>query len=306
MTNALIIDTDVATGVWHEGRPRDVDDGFAIATALNAADIELVGVTTTYGNAPLIETTRVAAELVAIHAADTGDEVKVIAGASGPIDQGATEIPETNDAVEFIASELRRRRLKIAAIGPLTNMGILAANYPELMSKIDEVIIVGGRTKGNAFYLGEVGPVRDFNFENDVRAARLMMDSGVPVVMTGFELTSQVVLSKDNLDAIVKSDTPMADYLYTRSLDWIAQWQKRFPEDPGFHPWDSAAIAWIRRPDLFRSEKRGWQINLIDKDRDLYWLETAKDLPGHEITFCYGFEEGGAENYIREIINSAV
>lgn len=305
MTTALIIDTDVATGVWHEGRPRDVDDGFAIATALNAPDIELIGVTTTYGNAPLTETTRVASEIVAIHAASTTKKTPVVAGASEPIDQSSSEIPKTNDAVEFIASKLRTQRLKIAAIGPLTNMGILAANYPELMSQIDEIIIVGGRTRGNAFYLGEVGPVRDFNFENDVRAAGLMMESGAPVVMAGFELTSQVVLSREDLEAIEAANTPLSDYLYTRSLDWIAQWQKRFPADQGFHPWDSATIAWLRFPEMFTTEQRGWQISLIDPDKSLYWLETAPALPGPKVTFCSGFSTDGAATYIREIINSA-
>jgi inosine-uridine nucleoside N-ribohydrolase len=44
----LIIDTDVALGAWHEGRPRDIDDGLAIVEALNVPQIKLLGVTTVY------------------------------------------------------------------------------------------------------------------------------------------------------------------------------------------------------------------------------------------------------------------
>ena len=60
----LIIDTDVALGVWHEGRPRDIDDGFAIVEALNEPDIELLGVTTVFGNGPHDEVHRVANEIL--------------------------------------------------------------------------------------------------------------------------------------------------------------------------------------------------------------------------------------------------
>ena len=66
MTTPLVIDTDVALGVWHEGRPRDIDDGFAIVEAINIDTIDLRAVTTVYGNAPLADVDRVARELVAL------------------------------------------------------------------------------------------------------------------------------------------------------------------------------------------------------------------------------------------------
>ena len=59
----LLIDTDVALGVTHDGRPRDIDDGFAIVEAINAPDLELLGVTTVYGNAPPEAVHRVAREI---------------------------------------------------------------------------------------------------------------------------------------------------------------------------------------------------------------------------------------------------
>ena len=125
---------------------------------------------------------------------------------------------------------------------PLTNLGILLLHRPELATRIVEVVIVGGHTAGQRFYLGEVGPVRDFNFENDVRAARILLESGVPIVMAGFELSSQVVVTATDLNAIRAKATPSANYLYQNSLDWFGHWTKTFPSDAGFHPWDSAAI----------------------------------------------------------------
>jgi len=62
----LIIDTDVALGVVHEDRPRDIDDAFAIIEAINDDALNLLGVTTVYGNAPLDLVNRAAQELLTV------------------------------------------------------------------------------------------------------------------------------------------------------------------------------------------------------------------------------------------------
>ena len=46
MKTPLVIDTDVALGVWHDGNPRDIDDGFAIVEAINIDTIDLAAITT--------------------------------------------------------------------------------------------------------------------------------------------------------------------------------------------------------------------------------------------------------------------
>ena len=75
-------------------------------------------------------------------------------------------VPPETEATRLLRSLLEDRPARIAALGPL---GTLAR--PDSPSgaaeRIPEVVIVGGRTAGVPFYLGEVGPVRDFNFEND-------------------------------------------------------------------------------------------------------------------------------------------
>ncbi len=58
----LIIDTDVALGAVHENRPRDIDDGFAMVEAINANELDLVGVATVDGHAPPETDSRLASE----------------------------------------------------------------------------------------------------------------------------------------------------------------------------------------------------------------------------------------------------
>ena len=302
MSTPLIIDTDVALGVWHEGRPRDIDDGFAIVEAINSPELELVGITTVFGNGPHDEVQRVATELVALKDSAT----PVHAGARERLPQSGP-LPGPNAAVEFMATELRKRKLAIAAIGPLTNMGLLAHHYPELMANITQLIIVAGRTPGNRFMIGDDGPVMDFNFENDVRGAELMLRSPAPVVMAGFELTSQVAVTARDLETIRKVGTDTAQYFYDNSLAWCEHWTDTFPVDAGFHPWDSAAISWLKHPQFFTSEPRHWRIVAVEGgDKPTYELQCSRaDAPGSTgtVTYLTGFTEGGAGRFVNDVVS---
>ena len=316
----LIIDTDVALGVEHEGRPRDIDDGFAIVEALNAPDLELLGVTTVYGNGPHAEVNRVAKEIVELKAAD----IPVVGGADEPLPEDG-ELPPANDAVAFLAAALRERPAHIAAIGPLTNIGLLVHHHPDVLPNVRSVIAVAGRSDGAEFYLGDKGPVRDFNFENDPRAARLLLEAGVPVVLAGFELTSQVTVTERDLEAIRGVGSETADYFHRNSLAWCRYWTDTFPADDGFHPWDSAAISWLRHPEYFVTEPRGWRIREAEagdatgvtarprtestqpdgRARKPDWrLETDPSWSGNQVTYCTGFTEDGKAAFVRDVVTT--
>ena len=285
----LIIDTDVALGVWHDGRPRDIDDGFAIVEAINATAIDLVGITCVYGNGPIDEVYRVAQEIVSLKASD----VPVVRGAA----EKMSKTPDTNPAVEFLAAALEEAPATIAAIGPLTNIAILLRDHPHLAPKIQEVIIVAGRTPGNEFFIGDAGPVNDFNFENDTHAAEILMQSGVPVVCMGFELTSQVCVTAQDLETIHNHPGDTANYFYENSLAWCTYWTDTFPNDAGFHPWDSAAIAWLLNKNWFQFEARGCEI-VHDPKR----FNCGVDISGTQHTYVHGFSAGGDQAFVEGVI----
>ena len=285
----LIIDTDVALGVWHEGRPRDIDDGFALVEAINNPQINLLGITCVFGNGPLDDVVRVARDIVELKASQT----PVIAGAS----QNIEAVGVTNEAVEFLAGQLRKQRLSIAAIGPLTNIGLLIAHHPDVIENIDELIIVAGRSKDAHFYIGDAGPVMDFNFENDVAAAERVMDANIPTVLMGFELTSQVCVTSADLETIRTHQSPTASYFYENSQAWCEYWTDTFPVDAGFHPWDSATIAWLVAPELFKTERRAHLIS-----REPKRLECDAGFPGPTHTYCTGFQPGGKERFVSTVI----
>ena len=296
----MVIDTDVALGAIHDGRPRDIDDGFAIVEAINADDLELLGVTTVYGNAPHDTVNRIANQIVAKKAA----AVPVIPGAVEALPQFGLdgELPPPNRAVQFLAETLTHQVISVAAIGPLTNIGLLVHHYPEVLGNIGRLVIVAGRSPGTEFFIGDEGPVADFNFENDVRAAQLVMGSGVPLVLAGFELTSQVAITVADLARIGATGTATAHYFHRNSVAWCEYWVEQFPSEVGFHPWDSAAIAWLRHPEYFVNEQRGWQVREVDgKTR---WLECDSVYPGNKVTYCTGFTPGGAEAFVADVVST--
>lgn len=313
----LIIDTDVALGMEHDGRPRDIDDGFAIVEAINAPDIDLLAVTTVYGNAPHPDVHRVAGEIVALK----GAQIPVVPGATEAV-PASGDLPHENEAVAFMAGVLRERPAHIAAIGPLTNLGLLARHHPHVLDNVLSVIAVAGRSENAPFFIGDRGPVRDFNFENDPRAAKLLLNAGVPVVLAGFELTSQVAVTEQDLEAIRQVGTATADYFHRNSLAWCRYWTRTFAADHGFHPWDSAAICWLRHPELFVTEERGWRIREVsaaespppteartrpqqpEEERRTLWLECHPDYPGNRVTYCTGFAEGGKEAFVRDVVTT--
>ena len=294
MTLPLIIDTDVALGVEHEGRPRDVDDAYAIVAALNTPEIDVLGITTVFGNAPLALADRVAREIVALK----GRSVPVATGAAEPLSRNN---PETSDAVEFMADVLARRPAHIAAIGPLTNLGLLARRYPERLADAASVVIVGGRSVGNRFFLHGKGPVNDFNVENDIEAARALLEHGVPVTMAGFELTSQVSLGAPELAQLKPS--AIREHFLPRTRPWLDYWRRTFPGETGFHPWDSAAVDWLLHPERYVAETRGWRVARSPDSVDTSWLETGPDLPDRTKTFLTGFAEGGARALLDDIVD---
>jgi inosine-uridine nucleoside N-ribohydrolase len=205
--------------------------------------------------------------------------------------------------VRALAALLGRRRTRIAAIGPLTNIALLAHHYPQCLKNIDELFVVAGRSPNRHFYIGDAGPVRDFNFENDVRAMQILLDAGLPMVLAGFELTSQVTITEADLAVIAARGTDTARYLHDNSLAWFKHWTKTFPTERGFHPWDSAAIAWLTHPALFTTQQRRVRI-LPPEGKRPAWLECSETGTGPAVTYCTGFITGGEKAFVSAIVDN--
>ncbi|MEV0072349.1 MULTISPECIES: nucleoside hydrolase [unclassified Amycolatopsis] len=259
MGSKLIIDTDPG-----------VDDAFAIALAAVSADVELLGVTTVFGNVPLTSTTANARRLLQL--CDRPD-VPVAAGASRPLvhlnkrgsshvhgNDGlsghAATLPEAKrpleslDAVGLMVSllEASDEPVTIAPIGPLTNIAALLAAHPGVKSKISRIVLMGGGVaRGNSTAVAE------FNIWADPEAARrVIAEDDVPCVMVPLDLTHRCAVDSAWL-AKLASSGPLGQTLEGLTPDYLAHYRQVLGFD-GIVMHDAVAVAEAINPGILQTE----------------------------------------------------
>ena len=223
VSEKVIIDTDIGD---------DVDDAFAVALALRSPELEILGVTTTFGDtetrAKLLD--RMLGELgrkdipVAVgaptHATNVFTQRRYAAG--GHFAQATHPA-----AVDFIAEQIRRYpgQITLIAIGPLMNVGALIDKEPETFRKLRRVVLMGGsiyRGYGDFEYLPARGPQPEWNILNDIVSARKLFASGVPLYVMPLDST-QVQLDEVKRAILFRSGTPLTDALTLLYHEWGAQ-----------------------------------------------------------------------------------
>ncbi|MEU4739989.1 nucleoside hydrolase [Actinosynnema sp. NPDC023658] len=254
MTTPLIIDTDPG-----------VDDAFALALAAASPDVELIGVTTVFGNVSLENTTRNALRLLALLGRD---DVPVGVGASRPLvhphphlssahgSDGLsgfadtlpepTRGPDPRDAVTLLRELLEQadRPVTIVPIGPLTNIALLLATHPHLKPKIGRLVVMGGGVNG-----GNITATAEFNVWSDPEAARrVLVEEDVPTTLVPMDLTRRCAVSSRWLDDLAGT-SPAAATLVGLTPDYLATYRKFLGWD-GMAVHDAVAVAEAVRPGI--------------------------------------------------------
>jgi purine nucleosidase/pyrimidine-specific ribonucleoside hydrolase len=265
------------------------DDAVAIMMACGSPGLDLLAVTTVAGNATLPKTTRNALRVLSL-IGRTG--VPVAAGASGPLvrdlrtaedihgESGmdgpeipeATFEPDERGAVELVADTLGGASEPVALIpvGPLTNIAALLRRHPELKGKISRVSLMGG-----SIGLGNTTPAAEFNIYVDPEAAREVFESGLPITMSGLDVTHRAGVGRaerDRLRGLGGIGEVVAGF-----LDFFAStYERSFGFDaPPLH--DPVAVAAILEPGVLKTRPMNVQ---IECESDLTRGETVCDLHG--------------------------
>lgn len=257
MTRQRVI-LDVDTGV---------DDALGIILALRSPELEVLGITTVCGNAPVDRTTANTLLVLEILGAP---EIPVVAGAAAPLSRSPVTAAEVHGedglggiaheypapkrragqgASDFLLEALRRfpGDLTLIATGPLTNVGTAIRRDPETMRGLKNLTVMGGaiRVPGNA------GPVTEFNFAADPEAAAIVMEAGLQITLLPLDVTEQVVLSRADLEGM-PSGGVVPEFIRAMTAKTLAFHQEHEGFD-GMFLHDPLAVGTVADPPLVRT-----------------------------------------------------
>jgi len=216
------------------------DDSFALMLALHSPEIEILGVTTVAGNFSVEQATADALRLLEI---DGRTDVAVYRGANMPLlheksefattrhgewwsDAAPTPPPggfarrkeETRSAAQYIVDTVNARpgAITIMAIGPMTNVAMALRQEPGLAARIKQVYIMGGAVASLPDGGGNITPNAEFNFWVDPEAAKVVLRSGVPIVLSPLNVSRKTHLDREWYGRLVAAEGPFTRLIRER------------------------------------------------------------------------------------------
>jgi purine nucleosidase len=244
-----------------------VDDAMALLFLHHHPEIDLLGVTTVFGNARIEVTTRNALFLkrewkidapVARGAGETFIPHRVsheppthIHGADGLGNIGVPETvdiaPDPRPAAQFIIDMVRANpgEVTIVAVGRMTNLANAIKQDPGIVQLVKEIVVMGG-----AFDVpGNVTPAAEANIHGDPEAADVVFTAPWPVVLIGLDVTMQTVMTRTQLKDIADAAGARGKLLFDLSQFYIDFYEGLVDDGMVIH--DSCACAYVVAPELF-------------------------------------------------------
>jgi pyrimidine-specific ribonucleoside hydrolase len=278
MTTPILIDCDPGH-----------DDAIALLLALASPEVDLLGITTVAGNQTLEKTTANALKILEFVGRT---EVAVAAGAPRPLVRepyvaayvhGETGMdgpdlpaprtaPVSEHAVDFLAAKLTAspEPVTVIPVGPLTNVGLLLARYPEAADRIDRIVLMGG-----AIAEGNVTPAAEFNIWADPEAASRVFTSGIDVTMIGLDVTHKALFRPADSERLAA--TGRVGRLVAELFGFYQQFHSEQYGWDGSPVHDAVAVAHVVRPGIVHTADRGV---VVDCGGELSRGRTYVDLWG--------------------------
>ena len=252
---SIIIDSDPGT-----------DDAIAIWLALASPELELLGITAVAGNVPLALTEKNARKVCEL--AGRAD-VRVFAGCSRPMLRnlvtaesfhghdglGNAPLPEPSmplqpqHAVDWLVETLMASDsggVTLCPIGPLTNIALAIVKEPRIMTRIREIVLMGG----GFFAGGNTTPAAEFNIHVDPHAAHVVFTSGVPLTMMPLDVTHKALMTPERIAAVQALESPVARAAAGMMASYGAHDAEKYGRNGGpLH--DPCVIAYLLEPEIF-------------------------------------------------------
>jgi purine nucleosidase len=215
VARTFLIDTDTAS-----------DDAVALIMALRARDVRVAAITVVAGNVDVQQATRNALYTVEL----CGPKVPVYSGAEKPLLRtyenatwfhgcdglGDHNYPAPRQAAEglhavdaIIETIAANPGLVLVTLGPLTNIAMALSKHPEIAASVSRCVVMGGAPCCE----GNVTPAAEYNMWVDPEAARIVMHSGLPIELIGWQLCrGDAVLREPDIELVEAFHTKLAHF----------------------------------------------------------------------------------------------
>jgi len=252
-----------------------IDDAMALLLLARHPDVELLGVTTVFGNSSIADVTRNALYLKDLMGFDApvcqGAAMGIGASAPPPAvphvhgenGLGDVEIPaqiaatlDPRPAPEFIIEMLRAHpgEITLIAVGRMTNLALALQQAPEIVDLVKEVVVMGGAFGRNGHF-GNVSPVAEANIHGDPLGADIAFAAKWPVVIVGLDVTQEVTMTNAFVDEIARTG-PDGAFIRAISAHYARFYAARDKID-GFYVHDASAVTYALHPEFFATERGG-------------------------------------------------
>ncbi|HIG56390.1 MAG TPA: nucleoside hydrolase [Candidatus Handelsmanbacteria bacterium] len=234
-----------------------VDDALAIMLALQSPEVELLGISTVFGNVPLNQATRNALQVLELMGRD---EIPVYVGAGEPLIRklvhaeavhgesglGDAVLPDpemlpAGNALDFLIEGIQARpgEVIVIATGPLTNLALVEKKQPGILDQARRVLVMGGALAE----AGNITPVSEFNSFADPHAFHQLIKVETNMSLIPLDVTHQLGLAAETIAArLAGRDDAIARFIRESTRTVIAFEQEHY-NYAGVYLHDPAAVA---------------------------------------------------------------
>lgn len=224
----------------------DVDDGLALLYLLGSKEVNLLGITSTYGNSD-IETV----------GNSTNKMLKEIGRTELPLLKGGSQAGETrSEAVDFLVDTVNGHAgdISILATGSLTNLYGAYQKDADFFDKVDRLCLMGGLTE-TLLINGKV--LDELNFSCDPEATYHVLTKAKNIgIATGNNCLDAFFSGEAFEDRFSRASEPIDRYLYEKTAYWYEHNKNSFGLN-GFYNWDVVAAAYLVNRSYFDDHETG-------------------------------------------------
>ncbi len=239
----VIIDTDIGD---------DIDDVLAVGLALNSPELEILGITSAWGD------TKLRARMLDRLLRETGHtDIPVATGVERHKEKEAafSQAPWArrepdrvhSNAVDFLLEQINKYPGQITLIGiaPETNLGAAIQRDPVTFKKLKRIVLMAGSVRlgyDERAPLLMNPPVPEYNVVMDIAAAQAVFNSGVPLYVMPLDST-QLKLDERKREMIAIRSSPLTDALTLLYHLWSHETKQMTPT-----MFDAVAVAYAIDP----------------------------------------------------------